>query len=129
MSAREFLTIAGFMAFMAVLLGFTYSLTGKETPPEPPRPSAVAIVSASASAITQGALSEGFVKAAEFCHSHWGTSECWAEILHAGILCRNARGCPKAKTDAEARDPARTECEAPCYELMRAMDIENGVIR
>jgi hypothetical protein len=70
-----------------------------------------------------------FVKAADFCHSHPGTSDCWAEIVHAGILCHRALGCADAKTDEEARSLIIPECDVPCVDIMHALDAHYGVSR
>lgn len=58
-----------------------------------------------------------------------GTSECWAEIVHAGILCHKALGCADAKTKEEALSPVIPECDVPCADIAHALDSHYGVSR
>lgn len=122
MTSREFVGVVVFLV-AALILGL--SVARWQAPSPPPLPPL-------AQGPDKACLTTepyAFVKAAAFCRKHYGTSECWAEIVHAGTVCRKALGCPYAKTDEEARSPVVSECEAPCVEVMHALDAHYGVSR
>jgi hypothetical protein len=122
MSSREFVGVIVFIVGALIILGLVLVRSREPSAPLPP--------------LAQGPDKDclatapfAFVKAADFCHSHRGTSDCWAEIVHAGILCHKALGCADAKTDEEARSPIIPECDVPCVDIMHALDAHYGVSR
>jgi hypothetical protein len=112
--------IVGLVACLALGMMLGHDFGKMRSVPAAPSASVVAAPSTSVSG-----LADEWMKAVEFCEDKPADlrrhgSDCWAELVHAGVVCIHyTRRCPQDPHPEITRPP--TKCEAPCDALLAAL--------